>query len=168
MKNRALLGLVGFSLVAALSGCGRGMMVPALFGLRVATTAALVAAASTPRVVVVEEYAPPEPFVVDEVALAAASVPAPPAAPPGFDAVAAHGAVDSVDVSSCWPAGSVHGYGTARITFSPKGTVDLVEIVNPVQGAAVDGSCLSQKYGALSLPAFSGGPVAVRAKFFVG
>jgi len=176
MKTSASLGLAALIFASSLTGCGPRMLLPSLFALRVATTAAVVAAAtSRPRVIVVEERVDygDGPVIVREAPppLVAVSPPETPPAPPslpGFDPVAAHGAVESVDVSSCWAPGSAHGYGTARVTFNPSGTVELVEVVNPAQAAAVDATCVSQRYGALSLPAFSGGPVAVTGRFFVG
>jgi hypothetical protein len=140
------------------------------FGLRVATTAVLLAV-EPPPVVVVEQTAPPPVYLlVGDTRSPEAEVvaPRPERAPllPGFDAVAAHSAIDAVDTSSCWSGAK--GHGTTRVTFSSEGTVDSVEVVSPVEGAHVDTSCMTAKYESVSVQPFAGKPVAVRATFYVG
>ena len=142
MRSRLICLGVSAATLAFGTGC-RAMLLPALIVSRVAFTAAVVAA-SQPRVVVVEA----------------------PLAP--FDAAAAHASLSAVDPSACWAAsGGVHGYGRARVTFATDGTVQLVEITNPVRGAVPDSACISSSYGAIHVPPFGGSSVAVYTTFFV-
>jgi hypothetical protein len=159
------------------TGC-RGMLFPLVLAARIGVAAAVVA--SQPRVVVVES---PQPVLVAPEGYYAAPSPPPPpppadvpAPPPQgalesqgqrFDAMAARAELDAVDPSACWPAGAVHGYGRARVTFAPNGTVQLVELTNPVRGAPPDSTCVSQRYGAATVPPFAGSSVAVYTTFFV-
>jgi hypothetical protein len=175
MRSIAGLGLAALTMT---TGC-RGMLFPLLLATRIGVTAAVVA--SQPRVVVVES---PQPVLVAPEMYY--STPPPPPAPPlqshpppppppgpaegqpqRFDAAAAHAELNAVDPSSCWPAGAVHGYGRARVTFAPNGTVQLVELTNPVHGTPPDSTCISQKYGSASVPPFGGSSVAVYATFYV-
>lgn len=85
----------------------------------------------------------------------------------GFDAVAAHAALDAVQPAACWASGTAHGYGRARVTFGENGAVKMVEIANPVQGAAPDTECIARKYAVASVPAFQGASVTAYTTFFV-
>jgi hypothetical protein len=161
------------------TGC-RGLLFPLLLATRIAVVAA---AAVHPRVVVVESPPPPPetyyshayevpplpPPPPSAVPPPSAQPPAPP--PDGqlqpFDATEAHAEINAVEPSSCWPTGSVHGYGRARVTFAPNGTVQLVEITNPGRGQAPDSECISAKYGAATVQPFGGSSVAVYTTFFV-
>jgi hypothetical protein len=70
-----------------------------------------------------------------------------------------------VDLSPCRPG--ARGYGKARITFAPAGTVQLVEITSPLQGPPPDSACVSAAYGKASVPPFAGRSVPVTTTFFV-
>jgi len=85
----------------------------------------------------------------------------------GFDPVAAHGALDAINPTSCWAAGAAHGYGRARVTFGTGGTVQLVQITNPVQGASPDKECIARKYTSATVPPFHGTDVTAYTTFFV-
>jgi len=173
---RLLAGL-GLASLTVMTGC-RGMLFPLLLATRIGV--ALAVATSHPRVVVVES---PQPVVLAPEVYYAPPPPAappppsdlPPPPPPGppdaqgerFDATAARAELDAVDPSACWPAGAVHGYGRARVTFAPAGTVQLVELTNPVRGTPPDSACISQRYGSATVPSFGGSSVAVYTTFYV-
>jgi hypothetical protein len=175
---RSMMGL-GLAALTMMTGC-RGMLFPLLLATRIAATAVVVAA-SQPRVVVVESPRPvpepPEVYYSSGYGMPPPPPPPPsvtPPPPPGasspmqrFDAAGAHAELNAIDPSACWPAGTVHGYGKARVTFAPNGTVELVEITNPVQGTPPDSACVSEKYGSASVPPFGGSSVAVYATFYV-
>jgi hypothetical protein len=153
----------------ASTGCS-----PRLFmmGLQAATAIAHIAYLATP---------PPEVVYVGPPAAAYEAAPPlriealpPPAAPqvedPGarpFDVGAAHAALAKINVADCWPAGAVRGYGKARITFRPDGQVSLIEITNPVEGQPPDRACVSERFGAASVPPFRGVPTPVATTYFV-
>jgi hypothetical protein len=179
---RAIATAICLATLPMLTGC-RGLLFPLILATRIAVVAA---AAVHPRVVVVEspQLPPPLPEAyyshVYEVSPLPppppSAIPLPPAQPPApppdgqlqpFDATEAHAEINSVDPSSCWPSGSVHGYGRARVTFAPSGTVQLVEITNPVHGQAPDSECISTKYGAATVQPFGGPSVAVYTTFYV-
>jgi len=160
------LGLV--TVMTMTAGCAPRLLFPAVLA-----TAVVAEAVSHPRVVVVEQLPPPPPVMLVQPMPPPpppSFVPPPPSSPPAarlFDQGAAHAALGAVDPSSCWPAGAVRGYGKARVTFSPDGTVKLVEITNPMPGPPPDNACISQKYGAVKVPPFDGGNVAASGTFFV-
>jgi hypothetical protein len=159
------MGLVTVSLVALLSGCGHRQFLPATFVASVALNTAILT--SGPRIVLVNDglslAPPPAPVLV----AIPAPVPPPPRSIAGFDATQARAALESVDGSSCWMDGAGPGYATVRVTWNPDGHVQLVEVVGPHRGAAVDATCMSTRYGTLSLPPFAGEAVAVSASFYV-
>jgi hypothetical protein len=171
MRHRTPRALLAAWLLVLASGCGRGALGPLLFGLRVATTAAVIAASTPPtRVIVVEHDVPYEAPPGDLVPLSPDYPPAvaSDSTPPAFDAVAAHGVVEGVDVSSCWAPGAARGYRSVRVTFNPEGDVGLVEVMTTEVAAPVDPSCVSSKFAAVRVPAFAGAPVVVKGSFFVG
>jgi hypothetical protein len=85
----------------------------------------------------------------------------------GFDVVAAHGALDAVQPSSCWARGTARGYGRARVTFGASGGVQMVEIASPVQGASPDTDCVARMYASATVPPFHGASVTAYTTFFV-
>jgi hypothetical protein len=175
MRSTASLALGSLTLMTLTTGC-RGMLFPLLLATRIGVAVAV--ATSHPRVVVVES---PEPVVLAPEVYYSAPPPPPPRPdlppPPApgasggpvqrFDVTAAHAELDAIDPSECWPPGAVQGYGKARITFAPAGTVQLVELTNPVHGAPPDGACIAQKYGSAAVPPFGGSSVAVTTTFYV-
>jgi hypothetical protein len=85
----------------------------------------------------------------------------------GFDPIAAHAALDSVQPAGCWASGTAHGYGKARVVYGTSGAIQLVEIASPVQGAPPDRECIARKYSAAAVPPFQGANVTAYTTFFV-
>ena len=171
MRHSTLRVLLAVSILVLASGCGRGALGPLLFGLRVATTAAVIAASTPPTRVIVVEHDVPYAVPSQDLVPISPDDPSPVASdatPPRFDPVAAHGVVEAVDVASCWAPGAVRGYRSVRVTFNPGGEVGLVEVMNPESVAPVDPSCVSSKFATVHVPAFAGAPVAVKGSFYVG
>jgi hypothetical protein len=85
----------------------------------------------------------------------------------GFDPVAAHAALDSIQPAGCWASGTAHGYGRARVVYEASGAIQLVEIANPVQGAPPDKECIARKYSSANVHPFQGANVTAYTTFFV-
>jgi hypothetical protein len=151
------LASLALALALSTAACGKHADFPLHFAGDLAISAAILTDAQPTRVVVVHEVAPP----------VAAPIDGSPA-PAGFDPAQARAAVEAVDVAECWAPGSTHGMGVARVTFHPSGTVGLVEVTNPVDGASLDAACMARKYGSLRVTPYSGAPIAVTANIIVG
>jgi hypothetical protein len=83
-----------------------------------------------------------------------------------FDPVAAHATLDAVDATACWPS-AAHGYGKARVTFAPDGTVQNVDIASPMPGISPDSACIGQTFGAATVWPFDGPSVTAYATFYL-
>jgi hypothetical protein len=129
--------------------------------------AAIVASQEPPprEEVVVYQNAPPVYVVAPQPRVA----PPPPApAPlPAFDAAAARAALDAIELGTCRADGAPLGYGHARVTFEPDGTVGHVAIDSPsgLSDAAV--KCIGAVLGTATVPPFAGPAAAVPAPFYV-
>ncbi len=149
------------------AGCGRGALA---LGTGMLVGAAIVASQEPPREreeVVVYQNAPPV-YVVSQPQRPAAPPPPPaPAPPPAFDAAAARAALDAIELGSCHAEGAPLGYGHARVTFSPDGTVRHVAIDSPsgLNDAAV--RCIGAALGTATVPPFAGPAAAVPTPFYV-
>jgi hypothetical protein len=108
--------------------------------------------------------------ITDVVPASAPLPPGPPVAPDGrmrrFDPVAAHAALDAVDASVCWLSGGVQGYGKVRVTFSPAGTVELVDASAVARNPPLS-QCIAQAFGAATVLPFDGPSVTASATFYV-
>jgi hypothetical protein len=147
------------------SGCFRGA---AALGAGMLVGAAIVAESDRERPreeVVVYENAPPV-YVVTQPARVAPPPP-PPAPPVPFDPAAAKESLEGVDLGACRASGAPLGYGHARVTFQPDGTVTHVAIDSPsgLSDSAV--RCLGAALGTATAPPFEGAPAAVPAPFYV-
>jgi hypothetical protein len=145
------------------TGCFRGA---AALGTGMLVGAAIVASQEPPREeVVVYQNAPPV-YVVTQPARVAPPPP-PPAPPVPFDAAAAKESLENVDLGACRAAGAPLGYGHARVTFQPDGTVSHVAIDSPsgLSDSAV--RCLGAALGTATAPRFEGVPAALPAPFYV-
>ncbi len=162
MNTRTFARLVALSASLAIGGCTPPR---ALVGDFV-TSAVFEIAHPYSRVVVVHDETPPTVVVAQPLPAAPGAEEA--QAPRGFDPVAGRAAADAVDIASCWPAGSIHGYGSARVTFDPSGSVDSVEVASPDHSAPPDAACVVHQYATVKLPAFRAPAVTVRTTFYAG
>jgi hypothetical protein len=145
------------------AGCGRGALA---LGTGMLVGAAIVASQEPPREeVVVYQNAPPV-YVVAPPPRVAPPPPAP-APPPAFDAPAARASLDSIELGTCRAQGAPLGYGHARVTFEPDGTVGRVAIDSPTGLSDAAVKCIGAALGAATVPRFSGPAAAVPAPFYV-
>lgn len=120
-------------------------------------------------------------YVGNAPAEAAPPPPPPPAPPPSprdavpiddgrrpFDPQAARAALSRIDVSPCADeAGAPRGYGHAKVTFNPDGSVSKVVIDEPkgLSDAAVE--CIGNRLGTATVPAFEGNLVVMGTSWYV-
>jgi hypothetical protein len=148
----------------ATAGCGRGALA---LGTGMLVGAAIVASQEPPREeVVVYQNAPPV-YVVSQPRPAPPPPPPAPAPPAAFDAAAARAALDGIELGPCHDQGAPLGYGHARVTFAPDGTVRHVAIDSPsgMSDAAV--RCIGATLGTATVPPFGGPAAAIPAPFYV-
>lgn len=85
--------------------------------------------------------------------------------PQAFDRPAAARAL-GISVSSCKRTDGPTGAGHVKVTFQPSGSVSAVEVEAPYAGTAT-GACIAQRYRGATVPAFTGGPLAVGKTFAI-
>jgi len=149
-------------LVVLGTGCVRG---PGLFGLGVVTGAAVVASTAPygERVVVVET---PPPVLMAVPAPSSAKLPPP--EPRRFDATAAKGVLDGIDLSECHAMGLPRGYLHARATFANTGAVTKVVVDAPSGLSPSAVSCVGRAVSSVAVPAYDGDEgVTMGASWFV-
>jgi hypothetical protein len=163
--NRWLPFAVLLVTLPATSGCGRGALA---LGTGMLVGAAIVASQEPPREeVVVYQNAPPV-YVVSAPPRPAPPPPPPAPAPvPAFNAAAARASLDGIELGACREQGAPVGYGHARVTFAPDGSVSHVAIDSPdgLSGQAV--KCIGAALGTATVPPFSGPASAVPTPFYV-
>ncbi|HHH31174.1 MAG TPA: hypothetical protein ENK57_22890 [Polyangiaceae bacterium] len=99
----------------------------------------------------------------------AASESAEPSGPAGaFDRDAATSAMFAAagGASGCATEGGPSGRGRVSVTLSPSGHVSSVDVGGPFAGTKT-GSCIASLFRSISLPPFTGGPVALQKSFHV-
>ncbi len=119
------------------------------------------------EVVVVESPPPPPPvYVVQAPPRAAPPEPTPPP-PPAFSPSAARASLEAVNLGTCRDGGAPLGYGHARVTFAPDGTVSRVTVDSPAGLNAAAVACIGGALGQASVPPFSGPAEEMPTPFYV-
>lgn len=145
------------------TGCFRGAVA---LGTGMLVGAAIVANEDRPREEVVVYQSAPPVYVVTQPARVAPPPPQPPPAVP-FDPTAARESLENVDLGACRAAGAPLGYGHARVTFRPDGTVSHVAIDSPAGLSDPAVRCIGAALGTATAPVFDGAPAAVPVPFYV-
>jgi hypothetical protein len=115
----------------------------------------------SPTIIVVQAGPPPPPAQM-----------LPPAAPEpphvSFDAGAALDALRAIDLTACVDRGAPsRTYGHARVTFAPTGQATAVVIDRPTALPPDAVTCLGDRLGRASAPAFDGSPATIGTGFVV-
>jgi hypothetical protein len=148
----------------ATAGCGRGALA---LGTGMLVGAAIVASQEPPREeVVVYQNAPPV-YVVAQPRPAPPPPPPAPTPPAAFDAAAARAALDGIDLGACQAEGAPLGYGHARVTFAPDGSVSRVAIESPSGLSSSAVRCIGAALGTATVPPFGGPASAIPTPFYV-
>jgi hypothetical protein len=86
---------------------------------------------------------------------------------PTLDPRVLRAAVERVDLSPCRAEGVPDGYGHARLTLRPEGSVSKVTIDAPSGMTPEAVRCLGKELGDARVPPFSGSPITVGMTFLV-